>query len=71
MPKNLNLTSVPVNSVIELCCDLCRRPRSRRSGHVVDIATGQHFVCAGCLNDLERDAHRDFLKAADLLGGAA
>lgn len=72
MPKNLALKSIPVNSVVlEAVCNRCEKMSSRRGGHVVDLDTRQHFICAGCLNDIEREAYRDFLLALDLLGGAA
>lgn len=67
-----NVTENPeLVNIVEAVCDRCGLMRSRRGGLVVNISGREHFICAICQNDLERRAHRDFLRAADLLGGAA
>jgi len=60
----------PVN-VSDLCCNRCHRVGSRFGGNIVIVDHRERFLCVECLDYLEREAHRDFLKATDLLGGVA
>ena len=56
-------------TVIEMACSRCQHPRSRRNGIVVEISGRSRFLCAVCLDYLERVAQRDFVRAG--LGGVA
>lgn len=59
------LSQVIINSqtVVEMICTRCAHARSRRGGLVVNIEGREKFLCAPCLDHLEEQTHRDYLRA--------